>query len=75
MYKGRAHQDRDAEVIALIPATPHTSRRVLDTHCVPTARTRQERRYDTERLGTVGIITQDMRKTTDSAKLAFVPTV
>jgi hypothetical protein len=37
-YKGRAHQGQDAEVIALIPATPHTSRRVLDTHCVPTAR-------------------------------------
>jgi hypothetical protein len=28
-----------------------------------------------ERLETVGIITQDMRKIIDSAKLAFVPTV
>ena len=61
-------------MIALIPATPHNSRRVLDT-LRPHGPTRQERRHDTERLATVGIITQDMRKIIDSAKLAFVLTV
>jgi len=39
----------------------------------PHGLTRQERSRDTERLGTVEITTHDMRKTTGSAKLAFVP--
>lgn len=74
-YKGRAHQGRDAEVIPLIPVTPHTPRRVLDAHCVRTARHAKNAgttRKDQERWESSR---KDMRKIIDSAKLAFVPTV
>lgn len=38
-------------------------------------RASQERRNDTERVGTVGIIIQEVRKIIDRAKLAFAATV
>jgi hypothetical protein len=77
MLNNRAHQSRRAEVIAQIPATSHTSRRALDTHAALPARYGEDSGTtdDGERLGTVGIITQDMRKIIDSAELAFVTTV
>lgn len=61
-------------MITLLPATPRTSCRVSDT-LRPRGPTRRKRGHDKERLGTVGIIAQDMRKTIDSAELAFVTTV